>query len=146
MAGYALLKKRANAPALCGFTVECLLVTPPALAYLGWRAVTGHGSLTHLTWGYAALLAVSGLMTAVPLVAHAAAINLLPLAVVGVLQYLNPTIQFLIGVLLRHEAVNAARWVGFGMIWCALAAFVVDSLRGARSAILTGRARAGAGS
>jgi chloramphenicol-sensitive protein RarD len=77
------------------------------------------------------LLAVSGVMTAVPLVAHAAAINLLPLAVVGVLQYLNPTIQFLIGVLFRHEAVTGTRWIGFAVIWCSLAVFVTDSLRGA---------------
>jgi chloramphenicol-sensitive protein RarD len=131
MAGYALLKKRADVPALSGFAVECLLVTPPALAYLGGRAITGHTTVIDLAWSYIALLAVSGVMTAVPLVAHAAAINLLPLAVVGVLQYLNPTIQFLIGVLFRHEAVTGTRWIGFAVIWCSLAVFVADSLRGA---------------
>jgi chloramphenicol-sensitive protein RarD len=134
MAGYALLKKRANVPALTGFAAECLLATPLALAYLAGRAATGHVTVFDVDGWYVALLALSGLMTAVPLVAHAAAINLLPLAVVGVLQYLNPTIQFLIGVLVRHEAVTGTHWLGFGVIWCSLAAFVADSVRGDRRA------------
>ena len=131
MAVYALVKKRAAAPAVAGFTVECLVATPVALAYVGWLAATGHGTVGVLGWRHTALVVASGLMTAVPLIAHAATINLLPLAVVGVLQYLNPTLQFLLGALVLDEPVGPARWAGFAAIWVALLVFAVDQVRGA---------------
>jgi chloramphenicol-sensitive protein RarD len=129
MAAYAVLKKRVAVPAISGFTAECLVLLGPALMFLAWLTVSGQDTAGNLVSARGALIAVSGLITAIPLICHAATINILPLVVVGVLQYLNPTLQFLIGIFVRHEAVDATRWIGFALIWSALLVFIVDSLR-----------------
>lgn len=132
MAGYALLKKQSNVAALPGLTVECLLALGPAVAFLGWFGATGRTTVGQLGWDHTMLVAASVLITAIPLLAHAAAINLLPLSTVGILQYLNPTIQFAIGVFIFHEVVPATRWAGFILIWCALLIFILDSFYASR--------------
>ena len=130
MAVYATLKKKAAAPTLEGFTLECLTVAPLALGCLAILAATGRDTAVSISATHALLIVASGLVTAVPLLCHAASLHRLPLSVVGVLQYLNPTGQFLMGVLIRHEDMPASRWLGFGLVWSAVVAVVITSYPG----------------
>ena len=84
--------------------------------------------------GHTALLAAAGVITAVPLLFFAAASRRLPLIYMGFIQYFAPFIQFLVGVVLLHEAMPPERWVGFGLVWVALLVLTVDMVRSARSA------------
>ncbi len=127
---YGLLRKTAPVAALAGSTVETLMMAPPALAYLVYiagdasRGAFGHaGPATH------ALLAGTGIVTAVPLLWFTAAARRLPLAVVGFLQYLAPTGQFLIAVLVSGEPLDGGMLAAFVCIWVALAIFSLDLLR-----------------
>ena len=74
----------------------------------------------HLGWAHSLLLAATGLVTVVPLLFFASAATRLPLSTLGLLQYLAPTLQFLLGVLYFHEAMSAGRWIGFALVWLAL--------------------------
>jgi chloramphenicol-sensitive protein RarD len=83
------------------------------------------------------LLVVSGALTALPLIGFAYAVRRVPLSVVGLMQYIAPTLQFLLGVLVFHEAFDRDRAIGFGFIWVALALFAGESLwRNQRRAVL----------
>jgi chloramphenicol-sensitive protein RarD len=122
---YGLLKKTAVVGALEGLTVETAVLTPLALAYLVVIQVTGHSTLTRSA-GHAALLAVTGLVTAIPLLFFGAAASRVPLTTLGVLQYLAPTMQFLIGVVVLGEPLGLAKVLGFCLVWVALAVFTAD--------------------
>ena len=95
--------------------------------------MSGAGTLTGHGVGHVLLLIVSGPVTAVPLMLYAAAARRVPLSTIGVLMYLNPILQFLWGVLVVGEAMPATRWIGFVLVWVALAVFTVDLL--ARAAV-----------
>jgi chloramphenicol-sensitive protein RarD len=90
-------------------------------------AVNGTGGFTRLGADHAALLASAGIVTAVPLLAFAGSAARIPLSRLGLLQFMTPTIQFLIGVLLRHEPLPTSRLVGFVLVWIALAMFTFDT-------------------
>jgi len=120
-AGYGLVKNRTgqSVGALAGLTVETATMTPLALGYVGYLAA--RGSLTfpaHGPW-HAAALAALGVITAVPLLMFGGAARRLPLSVLGLLQYLTPTLQFLIAVLVLREDMPAGRWWGFALVWAA---------------------------
>jgi chloramphenicol-sensitive protein RarD len=119
-ATYGLLKKQINGGAVETLTVESALLTPLALGYLVWLQATGAGTFVTLGWGHSLLLVATGLVTAVPLLFFAAAATRLPLSSLGLLQYLAPTLQFLLGVLYFHEVMSTGRWIGFGLVWVAL--------------------------
>ncbi len=119
-ATYGLLKKQINGGAVETLTVESALLTPLALGYLVWLQAKGVGTFVTLGWGHSLLLVATGLVTAVPLLFFAAAATRLPLSTLGLLQYLAPTLQFLLGVLYFHEVMSTGRWVGFGLVWLAL--------------------------
>jgi chloramphenicol-sensitive protein RarD len=128
---YGLIKSQVRATPPEGLFVEAAVMTLPALGVLVALAVMGQA-----TWigsqagpGHLALLAAAGPVTAVPLLLFAAAARSLPLSTVGMLQYLAPTIQFLIGVLVRHEPMPPARLAGFALVWLALAVLTADALR-----------------
>lgn len=128
-ATYGLLKKKSDVAAVEGLTVETLLIAPVALTYLVWLGSTGEShALVDLPW-HLALLATSGIVTALPLICFGGAATRVPLTTLGLLQYLAPTIQFLLGVTLLGEPMSPGRWVGFAVIWVALAMFTADSLR-----------------
>lgn len=131
---YGLVKNRTGRTvgALTGLTVETAAVTPLALGYLGWLTAQGVSSLGTEGTGHTAALVGLGVVTAVPLLLFAGAARRLPLSVVGLLQYLAPTLQFLIAVLVFHEEMPAARWWGFVLVWLALAVLTVDGLRAGR--------------
>ena len=125
---YGLLKKQANVGALASLAVETAVLVPVAVAYLVVLGVTG--DLTFLSEGpdHALLLASAGVVTAVPLLAFGAAATRVPLATLGVLQYLAPTLQLLVGVVVQDESFGGVRQVGFGLVWLALAVFSYDLL------------------
>lgn len=130
---YGLLRKRAPIDAQNGLFMETLLVTPIALAYLGWQAAQGelHLGATHMV---TALLPFAGVMTTIPLALFAEAARRLPLSTVGLVQYLSPTLNFLIAVLIFGEAFHGGDLAAFGLIWTALALYSADALRAGKPA------------
>jgi chloramphenicol-sensitive protein RarD len=127
-ASYGLVKKTAQIGALESLTIETLVLFLPALAYLVRLQQQGAGSFLGHGAPHAWLLVCSGVITALPLLCFGAAAVRIPLTMIGLLQYIAPTLQFLCGVLIVHETMPAARWVGFALIWLALAAFAWDGL------------------
>jgi chloramphenicol-sensitive protein RarD len=126
---YGLLKKTAGAPAAEGLAVESAVLAPVALGYLGWLEFAGAATFGHVSPGHTALMVFAGVATAVPLLLFAGAANRVPLTTIGVLQYIAPTLQFAIGVLVQHEPMPPARFAGFALVWVALAVFTVDGVR-----------------
>ncbi|RZS78997.1 chloramphenicol-sensitive protein RarD [Motilibacter rhizosphaerae] len=127
--GYGLLKKQAAVAPLPALTIESWVLVPASIASVVVLEALGDGSLDRGP-GHVALLATSGLVTAVPLLLFGAAANRVPLSLLGLLQYVTPTLQLLVGVLVRHEAMTASRWAGFGLVWASLALLTADGLRG----------------
>ena len=131
---YGLLKKLADVGAAEGLALETLMLIVPALVYLALLWTSGEGTFGSEGAGHALLLAASGPVTAVPLLLFAASVTRVPLTMVGLLQYLAPVLQFLIGWLVVDEAMPTSRWIGFGLVWAALAIFTWDGLRAAGAA------------
>ncbi|MEU5973697.1 EamA family transporter RarD [Streptomyces sp. NPDC047315] len=131
-ATYGLAKKKANIGGLESLAAETAILFVPALAFLVWLTAQGDATFGTEGAGHMALLAATGLVTAVPLVCFGAAAIRVPLSTLGLLQYLAPVFQFLLGILYFHEAMPAERWAGFGLVWLALAVLTWDALRSAR--------------
>jgi len=125
---YGLVKAVVGVGPLEGLTVETAALAPLALGYLGWLTATGDSTFASHGADHALLLMSGGAVTAIPLLFFAAAVASAPLSQLGVLFYLNPTMQFLVGTLIRHEPLSTGRLVGFVLVWIALAVFTVDSL------------------
>jgi chloramphenicol-sensitive protein RarD len=125
---YAVVRKQAPAPALVGLTAETVLLAPLALAWLTLEH-SGVAEAFGGSWARAALVAGTGLATAAPLLLFGHAARTLRLTTLGILQFLGPTIQFVIGWQLYGEPMTAARMVSFGMIWLAIAIYAGDALR-----------------
>ena len=125
---YGLLKKQAGVGAVESITVETLVLTPVALAYVVWLTSTDGSSFGSHGLGHAALFTTTGLITAVPLMLFGAAAIRVSMVSLGLLQYLAPTIQFALGILVFHEAMPASRWIGFALVWLALVIFTVEAL------------------
>lgn len=132
---YGLLKKRLGVrlSALESLTAETIVVTPVAVGILAWHAAAGSLSFGATGVGHSALLASTGLMTAIPLLLFAAAARRVTLVTIGLLQFVAPVLQFIAGLALG-ETMTATRWIGFGIVWIALAILLTDSLtQGSRS-------------
>jgi chloramphenicol-sensitive protein RarD len=127
---YGLVKKKAPLDSLRGLTLETAVLVIPAAAYLTALQVDGRGAFLHTGLVSDLLLVGSGLVTISPLLLFASAVRRIPLSVVGLLQYIAPTIQFLLGVLLYHEPFSRTQFIGFAIVWIALIVFSVDGLRG----------------
>jgi chloramphenicol-sensitive protein RarD len=125
---YGLIRKVVAVEAVPGLATETLLLAPFAAAFLVWSEMQGSGALGHSSFTIGALLVGSGLATALPLALFAYGARLIPLSTVGLVQYIGPTLQFLIGVLVFHEPFTRSRAVGFVLIWTALAIYATDSL------------------
>lgn len=143
---YALLKKTVPVPPAAGVTAEGIVLAPLALGFLIWLELTGRGTLTDHGLAHVLWLVSAGPVTAVPLLLFSAAARRIPLAVLGVLQYLTPTMHFAYGVLVLSEPMSANRWVGFALVWAALVIFTVDLVRASRRGLSeTEAAEIGAG-
>jgi len=128
-AGYGLSKKKAGAGAVESLVVETTVTAPVALGYLLWLGASGASHFTSAGTGHALLLATTGLVTAIPLICFGGAATRVSMTTIGLMQYVTPTIQFAIGVFFYGEPMPPMRWVGFGLVWVALALFTVESLR-----------------
>ena len=129
---YGLVKKRIGpeVDALTGLTVESAVVTPIALVYLSHLAWQGQSAwqAPGQGWQIMALLSVAGPVTAVPLLLFAAGTRRVPLSVVGMGQYIAPTIQFLLAWVVFHEQIPTARWAAMVLVWAAVAVFIGDAV------------------
>mgnify|MGYP001210652219 CR=1 FL=1 len=136
-ATYGLIKKRVGGSlsAIQSLTGETLAMAPFALGLLGWLWLTGQQTFTGHGAGHTLLLVSTGVATTVPLLLFAAAARRVPLVTIGLLQFITPVLQLLAGVLVLGEVLPVSRWVGFGLVWLALAVLTVDSV------VTAGRAR-----
>jgi chloramphenicol-sensitive protein RarD len=125
---YGLSKKIAGVPAAESMAVETAFQFLPALAYLAFLQSQGTATFGHAHWTVTVLLACCGLVTVIPLMCFAAAANRLPLSTIGLLQFLTPILQLSCGVFIVHEAVPGTEWIGFAIVWLALALLTYDSL------------------
>lgn len=137
---YGLLKKRTTAaPPIEGLFMEVAFVSVPALLYLGLLAEDGTGAL-----GSSAtttlLLITAGAVTIFPLILFGASAQRIPLSTLGILQYIAPILQLLLGVVLYGEVVSKGEWFGFVLVWIALAIYTIDNVRILREANTTGSA------
>jgi len=127
--GYGLLRKTAALGALEGLSFETMVLFPVAAAYVIWLTVHGQNAFINTeSTSTQLLLMAAGPITAIPLLLFASGARQIPLSVLGLLQYLSPTLQFLLGVWMFHEAFTADRLVGFALIWAALALFAAEGL------------------
>lgn len=131
---YGLVKKTAPLESLHGLTLETSIMFLPALSLLLISEAQGVGSFGHLDWSTNLLLALTGVVTATPLLLFGAAARRIPLSTLGILQYIGPTCQFLIGVLLYHEPFSLDRLIGFGLIWLALGLYWAEGVWARRKA------------
>ncbi|TMR97369.1 EamA family transporter RarD [Nonomuraea basaltis] len=131
---YGLVKKRANVAATESLAVETLVLLLPALGYLIFLQASGESTFPNHGVGHAMLLVGAGIITAVPLICFGAAAIRVPLSTMGLLQYIAPVLQFACGVLIAKETMPSSRWMGFAIVWLALAIFTYDSFRTARKA------------
>jgi len=127
--GYGLLRKTAALGALEGLSFETMVLFPVAAAYVIWLTMNGQNAFINTgSTSTQLLLMAAGPITAIPLLLFASGARQIPLSVLGLLQYLSPTLQFLLGVWLFHEPFTPDRLVGFALIWAALALFAAEGL------------------
>lgn len=125
---YGLLRKTAALGALEGLALETLLLFPLACAYLLMLTIDGRNSFAGASSVSQVLLVAAGPITAIPLLLFASGARRIPLSLLGLLQYIGPTLQLLLGVWLYHEPFGGARLAGFALIWCALAVYSLEGL------------------
>jgi len=130
---YRLAKKQAGVESVESLSFETLALAPLAGGYLIWAGTTGHSHFLGHGTGHAFLLALTGVVTAVPLMCFGAAAIRVPMTTLGLQQYLAPVIQFVLGVTFLDETMTPMRWVGFGLVWVALVIFTAESLRHRRT-------------
>ena len=130
---YGLLRKTVGAGPLVGLTTEAIILLPLVLGYLGWLALFGDGVALGRDGIETLAIIAGGPMTAIPLLLFATAARALPYSTIGFIQFISPTIVFLVGLLLFGEELVWAQLVCFVLIWSAIALFVWDMLRGARN-------------
>jgi chloramphenicol-sensitive protein RarD len=123
-----LIRKVVAVDAVPGLATETLLLAPFALGFLLWLEARGDAALGHGPAHIDALLVASGLVTALPLALFAYGARRIPLSTVGLVQYIGPTLQFLLGVWIFHEPFTRERSIGFLFIWAALAVYAADGL------------------
>ena len=126
---YGLIKKTVPLPATASLTAEGVVLAPLAAAYLVALQVAGSGTLLGHGAGHVAWLMSAGPVTAVPLLLYGASARRIPLTTLGTLQYIGPTLQFVLGVAVFGEVMPVDRWIGFALVWVALVIFTVDLLR-----------------
>ena len=125
---YGLIKKIAPLNALHGLTLETTLLLIPAMAFLAFSEANGSGAFGHIPLSVSLLLALTGVVTVIPLLLFASGARRVPLSTLGLLQYIAPTLQFIIGVYVFGEPLSHTNVIGFLIIWTALAIFSAEGL------------------
>jgi chloramphenicol-sensitive protein RarD len=125
---YGLCKKTANVGATESLAFETAVIAPVAAGYVLWLGIAGGSNFASHGVGHALLFTTTGVVTAVPLVCFGAAATRVSMVSLGLLQYLAPILQFALGVLWFHEDMPAGRWVGFVLVWIALAVFTAEAV------------------
>ena len=123
---YGFVKKTAPLNSIQGLTLETGILFLPSIGWLIFSEVRGDGAFLHSGWVADFMMIGAGLVTTIPLLMFASAAKLIPLSMVGILQYIAPTIQFLIGVLVYHEPFTSSRVIGFSIVWIALLIFGIE--------------------
>ncbi|KJK52883.1 protein rarD [Lentzea aerocolonigenes] len=131
---YGLLKKKVPLDAISSLAAESAVIAPIAFVYL--LVLGSANTFTTEGSGHALLLLSTGIVTAIPLVLFGAGARLVPLTTMGMLQYLAPVLQFAWGVFVVHEPMPRSRWIGFGLVWVALAIFTFDAVKNRRKQLL----------
>ncbi|GLZ15159.1 protein RarD [Actinomadura sp. NBRC 104425] len=131
---YGLVKKFANMPSVESLAVETAVMFVPALVLALALEADGSAAFGRHGAGNMALLAGAGVVTAIPLLLFNSAATRIPMSTVGMLQYLAPVLQFLIGLLVQHEQMPASRWIGFLLVWAALIVLTADGMSAGRRA------------
>ncbi|MBB5982744.1 EamA family transporter RarD [Kribbella solani] len=137
---YGLAKKKAGAGAIEGMAIESGTVAPLALVAIAVLGMHGDATVTHHGAGYLALVVLTGPITAVPLLMFGAAATRVSLTTLGLLNYIAPIMQFICGLVIFHEQMTSMRWVGFSLVWVALALFTFDSMHTRRRTLALERA------
>ncbi|PKO07111.1 MAG: EamA family transporter RarD [Chloroflexi bacterium HGW-Chloroflexi-3] len=125
---YGLIKKIAPLPSIHGLTIETGAVLIPAVLFLLFVEFNGTAAFGHASSQTTFLLVLSGIITAIPLIFFASGAPKVPLTTIGILQYIAPTIQFLIGVFIYDEPFTTGKLIGFSIVWIALIIFTVEGL------------------
>jgi chloramphenicol-sensitive protein RarD len=126
---YGLLRKKSPLGPLTGLGLETLLLFPFALGFLVWQQSAGAGALGRVSFLEEVLLMGAGVVTAVPLLLFAYGARRIRLSTLGLLQYIAPTVQFMLGLWLYHEPLSRGQVAAFAFIWCGLALYTADNLR-----------------
>lgn len=134
---YGLAKKKANAGAVESLALETLVIAPIALGYLIFLTSAGQSTFTAEGAGHAMLLVSTGIITAIPLICFGAAATRVSMTTLGLLQYLAPTLQFVLGVFIFHEAMPPMRLAGYLLVWVALAIFTFEAVSHHRQQLRT---------
>ena len=129
---YAALKKHFDLPAIMSVFLETLFLMPPALAVVIWLECTGQGALGVATPGKYLLLLCCGLLTAAPLSFFADAATKIPLIMVGLLEYLSPSLSLVIGIFFMKEPFDAVQFAAFAIVWIGLAFFTYGEIKYSR--------------
>jgi chloramphenicol-sensitive protein RarD len=129
---YGLIKKQLGLGALEGLAIETFISSFFYLGYLIYIGNQGTGQFGH-SWGLTLLLMSAGAITAIPLLLFNGSATRLPFTTIGLLQYITPTLQFSVGVWIRHEDMPTARWIGFLIIWVSLTTLAFDLVRSSRA-------------
>lgn len=129
---YGLLKKLVNVGAVQSLTIETVVLAPIALMLVMGAIRDGTAAISNGNLGIVTLLVMLGPVTAIPLIAFGAAATRIPLSTLGLLQYMAPILQFILGITVFQQVMNAGSWVGFALVWLALMLFTFDTLRHTR--------------
>lgn len=125
---YGLLRKTASLGALEGLTLETLVMLPLSALFLLLPESGSSHAFVNAGINTSLLLIAAGPVTAIPLLLFAYGARRIPLSLVGILQYIGPTIQLLLGIYLYNEAFSSTKFIGYGLIWCALGLYSIESL------------------
>lgn len=124
---YGLIKKQAPLAPVDGLFLETAILALPALAFLVFAQRSGEGVFLRAGTATDVLLVSTGLLTVIPLLLFATAVRRVPLSVMGILQYIAPTMQFVLGLVVFRETFSAAQFTGFAFVWAAVLLFAIDS-------------------
>ncbi|OQS03819.1 hypothetical protein THRCLA_03888 [Thraustotheca clavata] len=125
---YGLVKKKAPLNSLYGLTLETAILFIPSLTFLLIVHAKGNGAFLHVDTVQNVLMVLAGIVTIIPLLCFSSAAQRIPLSLIGILQYICPSIQFLVGVFMYHEPFSTSKLIGFILVWIALVVFTFESI------------------